>query len=84
MNAILRGKEPPWTALVLASVGFGLALFYLHSQQPAAQQDREQSQVNEELRQDENAHHVADAMDPEERAYHERFMREAIAMVCHL
>ena len=35
-------------------------------------------------RQDQPADHDADDMDPEERAYHERFMREAISMVNHL
>jgi hypothetical protein len=82
MNGILRGKAP-WTTLAFASVAAGLALYYLHTQQSATPKDGLSSQVNEEQRQDEIADHVPDAMDPEERAYHERFMREAIAMVNH-
>jgi hypothetical protein len=80
MNKILRGKES-WTTLVFASAAFGLALYYLRTQQSATPNDELSSQVNGEQRQDEVADHVPDAMDPEERAYHERFMREAIAMV---
>jgi tRNA-specific adenosine deaminase 2 len=82
MIGSLRGKES-WTTLAFASAAFGLALYYLHTQRSVTPKDELSSQVNEEQRQGEVADHVPDAMDPEERAYHERFMREAIAMVNH-
>jgi tRNA-specific adenosine deaminase 2 len=79
MVGILKGKEP-WATFAFASAALGLALYYLHAnaQPSAAQSDEKEHQVKEEPCQDEDA---VNAMDPEVRAYHERFMREAIAMV---
>ncbi|KAF1837321.1 cytidine deaminase-like protein [Decorospora gaudefroyi] len=79
MIGTLRGKES-WTTLVLASAALGLALYYLHTQQSATPTDDKSPPADEEQRQDEDAHHISNAMAPAERAYHERFMREAIAM----
>ena len=81
MTGILQGKES-WKALVLASAGLGLGLYYLHTQQSTTTNNNPNPpQLIQEERQDNEAIHVPDAMDPEERAYHEGFMREAIAMV---
>ena len=82
MTAIWQAKES-WKALVLASAALGLALYCLRAQQTATSKTTDASQVNTEPCQDGEALHVPDAMDPEERAYHEGFMREAIAMVNH-
>ncbi|KNG49560.1 trna-specific adenosine deaminase subunit tad2 [Stemphylium lycopersici] len=80
MTGTLQGKES-WKALVLASAALGLGLYYLHAQQPATTNNQPNPpQVIQEERQDNEAIHAPDAMDPEERAYHEGFMREAIAM----
>lgn len=49
------------------------------SDPPASLQHEERAQE----RQDTAADHDADNMSPDERAYHERFMREAISMVNH-
>jgi tRNA-specific adenosine deaminase 2 len=83
MTAFWQAKES-WKPLVLASAALGLAFYYLHAQQTAAPQTAHTLQVDAEPRQDDEAIHVPDAMDPEERAYHEGFMREAIAMVNHI
>ena len=80
MNAILKGKQP-WQALALASAGLGLALYYLFTQQSLTPNNPSHSTVLQQDRQDNEAVHTADDMGPEERAYHEGFMREAIAMV---
>ncbi|KAF1947930.1 cytidine deaminase-like protein [Clathrospora elynae] len=79
MIGISQGKEP-WTTLGLASAALGLALYYLHTQQSATQRDEKPSQESKQARQDNDGDQVSNVMDPEERAYHERFMREAIAM----
>jgi tRNA-specific adenosine deaminase 2 len=82
MTTIWQAKES-WKALVLASAALGLTLYYLRAQQTPTSRAANTSQVNTEQCQDDEAIHVPDAMDPEERAYHEGFMREAIAMVNH-
>jgi tRNA-specific adenosine deaminase 2 len=82
MTAIWQAKES-WKALVLASAALGLTLYYLHAQQTPTSKSANTSRVHTEQCQDNEAIHVPDAMDPEERAYHEGFMREAIAMVNH-
>jgi tRNA-specific adenosine deaminase 2 len=83
MTGFWQVKES-WKALVLASAALGLALYCLRAQQTATSKTTDASQVNTEPCQDDEALHVPDAMDPEERAYHEGFMREAIAMVSHV
>lgn len=80
MSAILRGKGQ-WQALVLASAGLGLALYYRFAQQTVTANRLLPSTVTQQDRQDHEAVHATDDMDPKERAYHEGFMREAIAMV---
>lgn len=74
--------KEPWTRLVAASLAAGLALCLLRvaaAQQQASHRDDQNSVIeHKESCQDED--HVA-AMDAETRAYHEGFMREAIAMV---
>jgi tRNA-specific adenosine deaminase 2 len=83
MTGIWQVKES-WKALVLASAALGLTLYCLRAQQTTTSKSTHASQVNAEPCQDDEAIHVPDAMDPEERAYHEGFMREAIAMVSHV
>jgi hypothetical protein len=78
-------RQQPWTPFVVASAALGLALYYLHTRgrkpSPTAP---EPSQVDEEQAcQASDDDHKLGAMNTEERAYHERFMREAIAMVHH-
>lgn len=78
-------EQEPWLPFVVACAALGLALFYLqtHAQPSATLNDEITSQVGKQPCQDEDADRVANAMDPEEWACHERFMREAIAMVNH-
>ena len=75
-------RQAPWTPIVAASTALGLALYYLHSRTAPTTPAPGPTQVSEEQPcQASVAEHQSDAMNPEERAYHERFMREAIAMV---
>jgi len=78
----LQRKEP-WTTLALASAVLGLALYYLRTLRPSPATTTEQRPESDQPRQEESVHHVsnADKMNGDERAFHERFMREAIAMV---
>ncbi|EAT90711.1 hypothetical protein HBI56_159410 [Parastagonospora nodorum] len=74
-------RQAPWTPIVAASTALGLALYYLHSRTAPTTPAPGPTQVSEEQPcQASVAEHQSDAMNPEERAYHERFMREAIAM----
>lgn len=88
-TAMLRARQP-WPSIALASAGLGLALYccrrHLHAQQTANNAlaaAAAAAAVTPRARQDHEATHAPDAMDPDERAYHEGFMREAIAMVNH-
>lgn len=83
MIGTLQVKEP-WRSVVVASAALGLALYYLnvYTQHSTTQGDEKLSQVSEPTCQDDEADRAVNAMNPEERACHERFMREAIAMVC--
>jgi hypothetical protein len=76
-------RQEPWTPFVVASVALALGLYYLHTTQKSPQSSASApSQVNPQPScQDSDADHRLNAMHAEERAYHERFMREAIAMV---
>lgn len=82
MTAILKVKES-WQALLVASAGLGLALYWLFAQQSTTTTRPLHSTVKEHDRQDYEAVRETDDMAPEERTYHEGFMREAIAMVKH-
>lgn len=75
-------RQAPWTPIAVASAALGLALYCLHSRTAPTPPTPGPTQVSEEQPcQASDAEHQSDAMNPEERAYHERFMREAIAMV---
>jgi tRNA-specific adenosine deaminase 2 len=77
-------QQALWTPLVVASMALGLALYFLRNLQPSSSAV-DPSQVDEEQPcQASDANHQSDAMNAEEKAYHERFMREAIAMVSQL
>ena len=80
------GKEKEsWTTFVVASAALGCALYALlrgHTPHSATKCDNDAaSQGNEQRCQDEDQDRAVLAMDPKDRALHERFMREAIAMV---
>ncbi|KAG9192073.1 tRNA-specific adenosine deaminase 2 [Alternaria panax] len=79
MTGIWQAKES-CKALVFASAALGLTLYYLRARQTPTSKAADTCQLKTEQCQDDEAVHVPDAMDPEERAYHEGFMREAIAM----
>ncbi|KAH7078026.1 cytidine deaminase-like protein [Paraphoma chrysanthemicola] len=70
-------RQEPWLSFALASVAVGLTL-YFHKRSPPSAPSA--SQADEQPCQAPDADHKLNAMNPEERAYHERFMREAIAM----
>jgi tRNA-specific adenosine deaminase 2 len=79
-------RQEQWTPIVVASAALGLALYHLYTRgrKPAPPSALDRSQVGEEQTcQASDDDHKLDAMNAEERAYHERFMREAIAMVHH-
>ena len=81
MTGILHGKQP-WATLGSAALGLGLYYLYLHRIRETTSHSTISRHLTKENCQDyDDATHVPDAMDPEERAYHEGFMREAIAMV---
>jgi hypothetical protein len=73
------GQKEPWTTIAFASGALGLALYYYLSSATTITQPAE----SEQPCQDTPSDLVADNMNLEERAYHERFMREAIGMVSH-
>jgi tRNA-specific adenosine deaminase 2 len=75
-------RQQPWAPFIVASAALGLALYYLYTINPPQSSAPRSSQVNEE--QPCQASDKPNEMNAEERAYHERFMREAIAMVNQL
>ncbi|KAH8732218.1 cytidine deaminase-like protein [Phaeosphaeriaceae sp. PMI808] len=77
----LQQQQQPWTTLVVASVALGLTLYILHTRnsQPFSASKPSQ-QANDQPCQDSVADQDLVGMSAKERAYHERFMREAIAM----
>jgi tRNA-specific adenosine deaminase 2 len=79
-------RQEPWTPFVVACAALGLALYYAHTSRSSLPSSASNlSQVNaQQPCQASDEDQVLDAMNPEERAYHERFMREAIAMVNRL
>ncbi|KAH7380630.1 cytidine deaminase-like protein [Pyrenochaeta sp. MPI-SDFR-AT-0127] len=76
-------EKEPWTTLLVASAALGLVLYSLHTRPPPTASNSKPSQVDERLCQDADASDIdqfPNTMKAEERVYHERFMREAIAM----
>ncbi|KAL5114453.1 tRNA(adenine34) deaminase [Pleosporales sp. CAS-2024a] len=69
-------RQLPWTPFVAAAAALGIALYCWHIRQPWSPTNAHQEQP----RQASDAGHELDTMSAEDRAYHERFMREAIAM----
>lgn len=82
-TAILQRQES-WLPFFLATAALSLALYYLRTQHPPPPSASNTSQVDEEPCQATDLDHKLNVMNSEERAYHERFMLEAIAMVNHL
>lgn len=77
-------RQAPWTPFVVASAALGLALYYMHTRHSPTASAAKPSQVNAtQPCQDSDADHRLQIMSAQDRAYHERFMREAIAMVNH-
>ncbi|OAK97896.1 cytidine deaminase-like protein [Phaeosphaeriaceae sp. SRC1lsM3a] len=74
-------RQAPWTPFVVASAALGLALYYMHTRHSPTASAAKPSQVNAtQPCQDSDADHRLQIMSAQDRAYHERFMREAIAM----
>lgn len=76
--------KEPWTTFVVASAALGCVLYALlrgHTPLSATKSDESAVPVKEQHCQDEDQDRAVLAMDPKDRALHERFMREAIAMV---
>lgn len=65
---------------VFVTAALGLALYYLRTRHPPPSSAPNLS-LDQQPRQAPHQDHKLNAMDPKERAYHERFMREAIGMV---
>lgn len=78
-----RARQEPWVAAVVASGALGLAL-YLSARRSSPANTAKRQPESEEPSETSTTDFVADDMSAEDRAYHERFMREAIGMVSHL
>lgn len=78
-----RVRQEPWITAVAASGALGLALYYLIARRSSPANTSKQSPESEKPIQTSTTDFVADDMSAEDRAYHERFMREAIGMVSH-
>jgi tRNA-specific adenosine deaminase 2 len=74
-------RQESWMPFVSATAALGLALYYLRTRHPPPSSAPETSQVDQQPCQAPDPDDELYAMDPKQRAYHERFMREAIAMV---
>lgn len=73
-----RARQEPWITAVVASGALGLALYsYLSARRQCTADTAKQHSESDISTTD----FVADNMSAEDRAYHERFMREAISMV---
>lgn len=79
-----RARQEPWVAAMFASGALGLALYYLSARRPAPASIAKRQPESEKPSETSTTDFVADDMSAEDRAYHERFMREAIGMVSHL
>ena len=75
-------RQEPWITAVVASGALGLALYsYLSARRQYTANTTKQHPESERLSAISTTDFVADNMSAEDRAYHERFMREAISMV---
>jgi len=75
-------RQAPWTPFVVASAALGLALYCLRTRHSPTASASKPSQVKApQPCQASDADHKFNIMSDQDRAYHERFMREAIAMV---
>jgi hypothetical protein len=79
-----RARQEPWVAAVLAAGALSLALYYLSARRPSPANIAKRQPESEKPSETSTTDLVADDMSAEDRAYHERFMREAIGMVSHL
>ena len=79
----LRQEKQPWTTLIFASAALCLAVYYLRPQYCPSATEAKSLQVTRHSCQDddEEADRAPNNMSAQERVYHQRFMREAIAMV---
>ncbi|KAF3032214.1 tRNA(adenine34) deaminase [Didymella heteroderae] len=75
-----RARQEPWVAAVVASGALGLALYYLSARRPSPANIAKRQPESEEPSETSTTDFVAEDMSAEDRAYHERFMREAIGM----
>ncbi|KAF9697021.1 hypothetical protein EKO04_004940 [Ascochyta lentis] len=75
-----RARQEPWITAVVASGALGLALYYLRARRPLSANTPKQPPERQQPSQPSTTDLVADDMSAEDRAYHERFMREAIGM----
>jgi tRNA-specific adenosine deaminase 2 len=75
--------QEPWTPFVVASAALAFALYYLHTHTSPSTASKPSQEDDQPCQASDTEHRLAN-MNPEERAYHERFMREAIAMVRRL
>ncbi|KAJ4346101.1 tRNA(adenine34) deaminase [Ascochyta clinopodiicola] len=75
-----RARQEPWVTAVVASGALGLALYYLLARRPLSASTSKEPSQREQPSQSSTTDFVADDMSSEDRAYHERFMREAIGM----
>lgn len=74
-------RQAPWISAVITSGALGLALYYLRARRPAPANTPKQAPESEKPSQTSTTDFTVDDMSSEDRAYHERFMREAIGMV---
>ncbi|OSS50752.1 hypothetical protein B5807_04535 [Epicoccum nigrum] len=76
-----RARQEPWITAVIASGALGLALYsYLSARHQSTADTAKQHSEIERPSAISTTDFVADNMSAEDRAYHERFMREAISM----
>ena len=78
-----RARQEPWITAVVASGALGLALYYLSARRASSANIAKQQPESKKPSQTSTTDFVAEDMSAEDRAYHERFMREAINMVSH-
>ncbi|KAL1656350.1 tRNA(adenine34) deaminase [Didymella pomorum] len=74
-----RARQEPWVAAVVASGALGLAL-YMSARRSSPANTAKRQPESEKPSETSTTDFVADDMSAEDRAYHERFMREAIGM----
>lgn len=76
-----RARQEPWITAVAASGALGLVLYYLRARRPSPANTANPQPEREKPSETSTTDFVAEDMSAEDRAYHERFMREAISMV---